>query len=199
MATWYIFTTEADIPIVTTDEVIGITSNSARVKAIVVHDGGSALISRGIVYSLMEDPTLADYFVENTGGTGNYSALLSDLLPNTTYYVKGYAVNDIGVGYGEEKSFTTDSGVNVFSFSKIHNIIVFPNPADNVINIDSKKRIKAVYLYDVFGKLVYTENERSNSKSFFIKTGFLPSGLYLLKIILEEGAYSEKILIQKNN
>ncbi|MGY0039041.1 hypothetical protein [Pedobacter sp. NJ-S-72] len=36
-----------------------------------------------------------------------FTSTLDQLLPNKTYYVRAYAVNSAGVGYGEEVSFKT--------------------------------------------------------------------------------------------
>ena len=41
--------------------------------------------------------------------TGFLSVTLTGLTPDTTYYVRAYAVTDYGLAYGEELSFTTDN------------------------------------------------------------------------------------------
>ena len=43
--------------------------------------------------------------VDKTNNTVSYQT--SNLKPNTTYYVRAYAINEKGVAYGEERSFTT--------------------------------------------------------------------------------------------
>ena len=37
-----------------------------------------------------------------------FASSLSGLLPNTLYYIRAYAVNGVGIGYGNELSFTTN-------------------------------------------------------------------------------------------
>jgi len=46
-------------------------------------------------------------------GLGNYSVSLSVLNPNTVYYYRAYAVNNIGVAYGAEYNFSTQSSGNL--------------------------------------------------------------------------------------
>ena len=38
---------------------------------------------------------------------GSFGATLTQLLPNTTYFFRGYAKNNIGIGYGNVVSFKT--------------------------------------------------------------------------------------------
>ena len=47
----------------------------------------------------------------NTTGTAitAFTSYLSGLSPNTKYYIRAYAVNSAGVGYGGVTSFTTSS------------------------------------------------------------------------------------------
>ena len=42
-------------------------------------------------------------------GTGSFTCDLTNLQPNTTYYVRAYATNEVGTAYGEEMSFTTET------------------------------------------------------------------------------------------
>jgi ELWxxDGT repeat protein len=46
------------------------------------------------------------------GGIGDYSCNLTNLTPNTTYYVMAYATNSAGTTYGNEISFTTTNSGN---------------------------------------------------------------------------------------
>lgn len=44
--------------------------------------------------------------------TGNYNCLLTGLIPNTTYYLKGFSSSKLGVNYGNQISFTTAKTVS---------------------------------------------------------------------------------------
>jgi formylglycine-generating enzyme required for sulfatase activity len=49
----------------------------------------------------------------NGTGTETFTSTITGLSPGTTYYVRGYASNSSGTGYGEELSFTTQTGVSI--------------------------------------------------------------------------------------
>ena len=99
---------EVTLPVVTTLNVSGITSTTAICGGSITSDGGADITARGICWSITPDPTIADY-KSNDGsiGTGSYYNNLYGLTGNTTYYVRAYAENSSGTGYGEVKTFTT--------------------------------------------------------------------------------------------
>ncbi|UEG49243.1 hypothetical protein LK994_11435 [Ferruginibacter lapsinanis] len=101
--------TTLDIPSLATDSINGISSNSGTVWWRLVNDKGSAVTAKGIVWSTNPNPTinLPTKTNDGYGAPGSYGNIMSGLLPNTTYYVKAYATNAIGTGYGNEISFTT--------------------------------------------------------------------------------------------
>jgi hypothetical protein len=103
----YTITAPGALPIVTTQLVESITSFSAVSGGFVSNDGASAVTHRGICWSINPTPTTANDTTFNGGGTGNFISLLSGLLPNTTYYVRAYAINSAGTSYGNELSFET--------------------------------------------------------------------------------------------
>lgn len=72
---------------------------------------------------------------------------------------------------------------------------LFPNPADDVINIKSAKAISNVYLYDVAGRCVKTSAHRSTH--VLIETNDLTPGLYFAHVDLGDGnIVREKIMIR---
>ena len=67
----------------------------------------SKMLSRGIVWSTTDTPTLNDNYSENGNLNGNYTSYLYNLNPNTTYYVRAYGTDCEGTYYGNTISFTT--------------------------------------------------------------------------------------------
>jgi uncharacterized protein (TIGR02145 family) len=105
------FTTVANIPILTTTNIQSITSNSAITGGTVSTDGGSPVTTRGVVWSTNPNPTISLSTKTNDGiGLGTFNSNISGLSPNTTYYVRAYATNSAGTGYGNEISFKTQIG-----------------------------------------------------------------------------------------
>lgn len=107
------FTTlqNSSLPSVTTSQVTSITQTSATCGGNVTDDGGATVIERGICWSTYHSPTVSSNHASNGTGTGFYSVNIFDLMPNTTYYVRAYAVNALGTSYGNEESFTTNAPV----------------------------------------------------------------------------------------
>ena len=95
------------VPTVTTSMVADITETSATCGGNVTSDGGSSVTERGICWAITQNPTTDDSSVSSGTGTGSFTCEMSELSPNTTYYVRAYAINRVGVSYGTSKSFTT--------------------------------------------------------------------------------------------
>ena len=95
------------IPSVTTAAISNITGTSATVGGNVTSDGEETVFDRGICYSTVSTPTVSDNCIHIGQGTGSFSDVLTGLLSETTYYVRAFAINSIGVGYGSEVGFTT--------------------------------------------------------------------------------------------
>ncbi|MEK5257516.1 glycosyl hydrolase 53 family protein [Paenibacillus sp. FSL F4-0125] len=92
----------------TNAEVQQITSMTAKVGGNITSDGGAEVTERGVVYSTTATPTIADgKAIAESGGTGAFSVKLTGLQSGSTYYVRAYAVNGVGVSYGQEITFTT--------------------------------------------------------------------------------------------
>jgi len=105
----YKFTLEctADIPSVTTAEVTDVTYTTALSGGEVINDGGLAIIVQGVCWSTSQEPTISDFITENGTGSGSFTSEITNLWPNTLYYVRAYATNDAGTGYGSEENFIT--------------------------------------------------------------------------------------------
>ena len=96
-----------ELATVKTSLVSGITSTTAVAGGDVTADGGTEVTAKGVCWSTSQEPTIEGEHTENGAGTGEFTAELSGLEQNTTYYVRAYATNKEGTAYGEEVSFTT--------------------------------------------------------------------------------------------
>lgn len=101
------FKTLVDLPAVTTTAVTDITKVSAKSGGEVTYDGGATVSERGLVWSLNENPTTADNVIAGGAGLGVFTSNLAGLTLYTKYYVRAYATNSAGTGYGSNLSFTT--------------------------------------------------------------------------------------------
>jgi len=100
---------EITVPVLTTPAVSDILMLTATGKGNITDTGGENATKRGVCYNLTGNPTIADSKVEETGtfGTGAFTEAITGLTLGTKYYVKPYAYNSAGYGYGEEVNFTT--------------------------------------------------------------------------------------------
>ena len=101
------FTTLPVVPTLTTDAITAITGNSATGGGNVTISGGAAVTVRGDMFATTHNPTLAGTITSDGTGTGAFVSTLANLKGNTTYYVRAYATNSAGTGYGPEVSFAT--------------------------------------------------------------------------------------------
>ncbi len=109
------FSTNAGLPSISTIQVSEITPNSAKSGGEITDDGGDEITARGVVWSLSANPTVDDNATVDGSGLGEYESNITELEPNTEYFVRAYAENSLGVMYGNEFNFTTSSiGPKVF-------------------------------------------------------------------------------------
>lgn len=97
---------------VQTSQVTNVTSSTATAGGMVVSDGNSTIIERGICWGENFNPTIDIYHVSAGSSLGSYTCEMTGLKQNTYYYVRAYVLNSVGVNYGSETSFrtTADNG-----------------------------------------------------------------------------------------
>lgn len=103
-------TTAFQKPTVSTSTVTDIDYQAATCGGNVTDDGGLTVTERGICWGISHNPDIGSGFshlAASTAGTGIFTVIVTGLTDGTTYYVRAYAKNSLGVDYGEEKSFTT--------------------------------------------------------------------------------------------
>jgi len=98
---------ENTAPTVTTTLPTAITTNSAQCGGNVMDEGGASVTARGCAWNTNGSPIVADNHTVDGSGTGEFASSLTGLISRTTYFVRAYATNIGGVGYGEERVFTT--------------------------------------------------------------------------------------------
>jgi len=94
-------------PEIVTDIVEVINGVSVRCGGNIINDGGSEIKERGILYSLNNNPALDDSVIVCGSGKGPFAVKVTGLKPGTKYYLKAYAINEVGTGYGDAVDFTT--------------------------------------------------------------------------------------------
>lgn len=102
------FTTDIELPTLQTEAISSISSKTACSGGKVISNGGTSISSCGIVWSTSQNPTVElSSKTKETSSYNAFSSTMSNLKPNTKYYVRAYATNSKGTAYGNELSFTT--------------------------------------------------------------------------------------------
>ena len=105
---FYLDPEKVTLPTVKTYPVTDATEYSATGVGEVTNEGISSVTERGICWSTQRGPTVRDNYSTASGTIGEFSVTMEGLNPGTTYYVRAYAKNEKGTGYGEEVTFTTE-------------------------------------------------------------------------------------------
>lgn len=87
--------------------ISGETDSEVTADAIIYFGGGSEVSERGFVWSETPMPTIDDNKLDFGSGIGAISGVITGLNASTNYYIRAYAINDMGVGYGNQNIFTT--------------------------------------------------------------------------------------------
>ena len=97
-----------NLPTVTTTPISSITENSVQSGGNVTDEGGAAVSAKGVCWSTSPSPTTSNSYKTEGSGVGSFTSSITGLSCGTTYYVRAYATNLVGTGYGEQRNFSTD-------------------------------------------------------------------------------------------
>jgi len=167
---------ETALPAVTTGDILDLTATEALILGEVTDDGGDTVTERGAVYSESADPTITTGTViaAAAAGTGEYSAAITGLSPDTTYYVRTYATNGTGTAYGTCRCFRTPVSVTTITvgsmpkqaaINTMTNKIYVPNNLGNSVSVidgDADTVLTTVNLGPGTGPYYAAVNETTN-------------------------------------
>jgi len=137
------FTTLPVIPTLTTAAISLVTGNSATGGGNVTVSGGAEVTVRGVCYGIKTKPTVADGKTTDGKGTGAFVSALAGLKGNTTYYVRAYATNSAGTGYGPEVTFKTLIDLPVVTTAAVTGITKFVAVSGGEVTYDGGGTVTA--------------------------------------------------------
>lgn len=109
---WFENHTKTIEPQVSSIEVTALQSSAATIAGAIFSEGNSAITSHGFCWNTNGNPTIEDFALNLGSATeGLYSAEITELIDCREYFVRAYAQNSAGVGYGEELIFTTQDSI----------------------------------------------------------------------------------------
>jgi uncharacterized protein YjdB len=104
-----------DKPSVSIEQPRDITATGATFTGAILSVGKDHVTSHGFCWNTSPNPTINN----NTSNLGDcttpksFESVATDLQEGTTYYVKAYAQNSVGIAYTDEQTFTTIGTSNV--------------------------------------------------------------------------------------
>ena len=75
----------------------------------ITQSGNATLSARGFCWSTSPNPTLNDPHTSESPSIGIFRDTINNLQSDVTYYYRAYAVNEVGVAYGADKTFVLSS------------------------------------------------------------------------------------------
>jgi hypothetical protein len=140
-------TVTQDIPTLSTvnySDVSPATVSSFEAGGLISSIGASPIVKKGLCWSTSNNPTILDNLTTDNSFGPSFRIRINNMIPNTTYFIRAYATNSFGTGYGEEIIIKTmplsvgsfwQGGVISYIFkpgdigyvaNQIHGIIVAP-------------------------------------------------------------------------
>ncbi len=119
--------------------------------------------------------------------------------PEITYNTPGVydvaltVTNDYGSDTKTKNDFITVIHVTGVDMNSVNQIKIFPNPANDILNINSEEIIHSVTLLDIVGAKVYQQDKDVNSLT--INTSVLKAGIYFVVIKTDSGVITRKVQI----
>jgi len=109
-------TTIINTPTVVTASITDIEDTTATGGGNVTSDGGSSVTAKGVCWAESTGPDLDDDCTSDGTGTGTYVSSLTGLTAETHYYVRAFATNSSGTGWGSEEEFDTEATPGAYDF-----------------------------------------------------------------------------------
>jgi hypothetical protein len=219
LADWFVYsgTTTA----VTNPSSSGINTSSQSVELVSSADWPGFRLDNdaGVIKSDIKTISLMVYspvdryitvtFAESIGGTPNYSVTLGVGAANVNTWIKlDYDISGIsaydykemhiilqnGTIYYDNIVLVSDNSLGVDDLT-FESVKLFPNPVTDIINIDLSAlgSESSIDIYDLTGKLVYSEKRMSN-KLHSINHNLKP-GMYVVTVNSKKKVITSKVLI----
>jgi hypothetical protein len=143
----------------------------------------------------LNDPTNWEWTFE--GGTPESSTEQNPLITYTTegvYSVWLIASNEAGSNTMYKEDYILVDHLTTIKDNFENTLKVYPNPAKNIVFVESPFEIKQVTIVDMVGENVL--HTKYNRQKITLNVSGLRGGIYILRIDSEKGIYYKKIHIQ---
>ena len=138
---------------------------------------------------IIVNPTTIIWFASETDAISDTNPLSSGtLLTNNSTY---YAVNTVGGCRSSAFAITVTVTLSENDFNSTTSFILYPNPVNDVLNIETALEVKSVEIYNIQGQKVLSSNQKQ------INVSDLAAGIYMVRIQdIDNNIATEKIVIK---
>lgn len=151
---------------------------------------GSA-VADSYSYALYTDEAMT-IPVEGSPFTSDSTSLaLTNLTGDTTYYYSATAINEVCTSAAVTGSFTTSPVSGTDSFGK-NGFVVFPNPANTLINVQADTSISQLKLVNLLGQTVLTQS--ANGTQAQLNLAGVAAGTYILQVTSDDRTSAVKVI-----
>ncbi|MEI7979611.1 MAG: T9SS type A sorting domain-containing protein [Bacteroidota bacterium] len=147
------------------------------------------------------DLGLANFVVYN--GVAN-SATVTNLNNNSKYHFSLFEFNKDASGPANYANNSLNGSVDIGNPQGVEDVLennkisVFPNPTSGIITLSSNQTIATIDVFDVTGKLVYSQQNNGKQTNIEIDLSALSNGIYFINAQTENGGISNnKVVISK--
>jgi hypothetical protein len=124
---------------------------------------------------------------------GAFASTITGLTENVTYYVRAYATNCSGTGYGSTVVYNSSNAIEVISSDEVS---VYPNPVSGILNIEYHYgNYKTINIINSQGELLKTGEVISPQQQLDFSQ--YEPGFYILEFVKPEGE-KERVSVIKH-
>lgn len=156
-----------------------------EIRGHVYENGGAEVIERGFVFATTHLPDIENAQTITVGsGTGEFTTTLLGLDKDKRYFVRGYAINEAGVAYGNQFEVTVQETSVLDPEASASTFSIFPNPARQELFLRHDDQVNGpvrLQVFDLQGRIV-REEAVAGGGTVRIDLATLHPGAYLLQV-----------------
>jgi len=113
------------VPILSTEFIGSITLTSVKCGSTIMSNGDAQITASGACWGTSPSPTVTGSKTTDGTDSASFTSCVTGLSPNTLYYIRTYATNSAGTGYGIQRIFkTANSTVTDYDGNTYYTVII---------------------------------------------------------------------------